>query len=153
MTVAVLVNAHSRHGSEALGAKIRAILPQASVRVTRSLEDARDFVREELVARHAQRQPLAEVIGDQSQGQVQTGGQAGAGPDITVADEDRVGIHLDLRVLVSELLRGGPMCGDTTAFEQACRSQDMRAHAHGRNGPSRWRNPSGPTGGSRPRPG
>ncbi len=51
MTVAVLVNAHSRHGSEALGAKIRAILPQASVRVTRSLEDARDFVREELVAR------------------------------------------------------------------------------------------------------
>ena len=24
------------------------------------------------------------------------------------------------------------MCGDTTAFEQACRSQDMRAHAHGR---------------------
>jgi len=51
VTVAVLVNAHARHGSEALGARIRNILPEARVAVTRSLEQARDFLREELSLR------------------------------------------------------------------------------------------------------
>jgi diacylglycerol kinase family enzyme len=51
VTVAVLVNAHARHGSDALGARIRRILPQARVAVTRSLDEARDFLREELAER------------------------------------------------------------------------------------------------------
>ena len=51
MSVAILVNVHSRHGSEALGARIRSIFPEAQVAVTRSLEDARAWIRDELRAR------------------------------------------------------------------------------------------------------
>ena len=51
MSVAILVNVHSRHGSEALGARIRSIFPEARVAVTRSLEDARVWIRDELQAR------------------------------------------------------------------------------------------------------
>jgi diacylglycerol kinase family enzyme len=47
----VLVNAHARHGSEALGARIRGMLPDARVAVTRSLDDARSFLLGELAAR------------------------------------------------------------------------------------------------------
>ncbi|MBK9001646.1 MAG: diacylglycerol kinase [Myxococcales bacterium] len=50
MTVAVLVNLRARHGSEAVGRRIREILPLARVAVTRSLEDARTWVRDELTA-------------------------------------------------------------------------------------------------------
>lgn len=52
MTVAILVNVHSRHGSEAIGARIRSILPDARVAVTHSLDDARAWVRDELGAHH-----------------------------------------------------------------------------------------------------
>lgn len=50
MTVAILVNVRSRHGSEALGARIRSILPDARVAVTRSLDDARAWIRDDLRA-------------------------------------------------------------------------------------------------------
>jgi diacylglycerol kinase family enzyme len=42
--VVALINAHSRHGSDALGERIRAALPGARVAVTRSLEEARAFL-------------------------------------------------------------------------------------------------------------
>ena len=48
MTTAILVNVRSRHGSERMGARIRAILPDARVAVTHSLEDARAWIRGEL---------------------------------------------------------------------------------------------------------
>lgn len=48
MSVAVLVNLHARHGSEALGDQIRAILPDAQVAVTRSFDDARAWIRDVL---------------------------------------------------------------------------------------------------------
>ena len=48
MTVAVLVNLRARHGSEAIGKRIRQILPRARVEVTSTLDEARDFVRDEL---------------------------------------------------------------------------------------------------------
>jgi hypothetical protein len=48
MSIAVLVNVRSRHGSHAVGEKIRAILPDARVAVTHSLEDARAWVRDDL---------------------------------------------------------------------------------------------------------
>lgn len=51
MSVAILVNTRSRHGSEALGARIRSIFPEACVAVTRSLEDARAWIRDELSVR------------------------------------------------------------------------------------------------------
>ncbi len=54
MTVAILVNVHSRHGSEAIGARIRTILPDARVAVTHSLDDARAWVRDDLRAHHPQ---------------------------------------------------------------------------------------------------
>ncbi len=44
MSVAVLVNVHSRHGSERIGDRIRGLLPRANVGVTHSLEDASEWV-------------------------------------------------------------------------------------------------------------
>lgn len=51
MSIAVLVNVRSRHGSESVGQEIRRILPDARVAVTHSLEDARAWVRDDLVPR------------------------------------------------------------------------------------------------------
>lgn len=48
MSVAVLVNVRARHGSEAVGQRIRRILPHARVAVTHSLTDARAWVHDEL---------------------------------------------------------------------------------------------------------
>ncbi len=49
MSVAVLVNVRSRHGSAHMGEHIRRLLPRARVAVTGSLEEARAWVRDELV--------------------------------------------------------------------------------------------------------
>lgn len=51
MSVAVLVNVKSRHGSEAMGDRIRTILPDARVAVTRNLHEARAWIRDD-VAKH-----------------------------------------------------------------------------------------------------
>ncbi len=51
MSVAVMINARSRKGSEKMGSLAREILPGARVEVTRSIEDARRFIREELQPR------------------------------------------------------------------------------------------------------
>ncbi len=48
MTVAVLVNIKSRHGSAAVGDRIRSILPEARVAVTSSLSEARAWVKDEI---------------------------------------------------------------------------------------------------------
>lgn len=48
MSVAVLINVRARHGSEALGQQVRTILPEARIAITRSLEEARAWVREDL---------------------------------------------------------------------------------------------------------
>lgn len=50
MTVAVLVNLRARHGSEAIGQRIREILPRARVAVTSTLDEARHWVREDYAA-------------------------------------------------------------------------------------------------------
>lgn len=49
MSVAVLVNVKSRHGSTDVGHHIRQILPNARVAITSSLDEARAWVRDELV--------------------------------------------------------------------------------------------------------
>ena len=51
MGVSVVVNAHARHGSEAIGAQIRKLLPGARVAVTRSLDEVLRFLREEVARR------------------------------------------------------------------------------------------------------
>ena len=48
MDVAAVVNMRARRGSEAVGRKLRAALPGALVRVTRSLDDVRRFIDDEL---------------------------------------------------------------------------------------------------------
>ncbi len=48
MSIAVLVNMHARHGSEAVGDRIRRILPQARVAVTQSIDEARTWIRDEI---------------------------------------------------------------------------------------------------------
>jgi len=48
MSIAVLINAHARRGSEALGERIRALLPAAAVRVTRSAAEASAWIEGEL---------------------------------------------------------------------------------------------------------
>jgi diacylglycerol kinase family enzyme len=48
MTVAVLVNLRARHGSEAIGRRIREILPRARVAVTQNFDEARAWVRDDL---------------------------------------------------------------------------------------------------------
>lgn len=49
MSVAVLVNVKSRHGSADIGQHIRRLLPDARVAVTSSLDEARAWVKDELV--------------------------------------------------------------------------------------------------------
>jgi len=48
MTVAVLVNLKARRGSEAVARLVRALLPRARLAVTRSLDDARRWITQEL---------------------------------------------------------------------------------------------------------
>jgi diacylglycerol kinase family enzyme len=48
MDVAVVVNLHARRGSEAIGRMIRDRLPDARVRVTRSLDEVRAWIEHEL---------------------------------------------------------------------------------------------------------
>lgn len=48
MSIAVLINAHSRRGSDALGDRIRSLLPTATVRVTRSAAEAGAWIGDEL---------------------------------------------------------------------------------------------------------
>ncbi len=48
MSVAVLVNLHARRGSERVGTMVRALLPRARLALTKSLEEARAWLREEV---------------------------------------------------------------------------------------------------------
>lgn len=51
MSVAVLVNLRARRGSESLGAAVRSLLPDARLVVTRTLDDARRWIRDEIAPR------------------------------------------------------------------------------------------------------
>ena len=48
MSVAVLVNLRARKGSERVGTMVRALLPRARLAVTRSLDEARAWLRDEV---------------------------------------------------------------------------------------------------------
>lgn len=85
------------------------------------------------LAGDAQGDGLAEVVGDQREGQVEAGADPGPGPDVALADEDRVGVDLDLRVRGGELPRGRPVGGGASAVEQPGGGQQMRPDADGRD--------------------
>ena len=50
----------------------------------------------------------AEIVLDEGQRQIDAGGDAGRGPDIAVADEDAIGVQLDLRIAAAEVVRAAP---------------------------------------------
>lgn len=79
---------------------------------------------------HPHRGLAAEILRDQREGQIQAGGEPGAGPHVTVADEDRVGVHRDRRMFGGELAGGRPVCGGTFAVQQTGVREDVRADAY-----------------------
>jgi len=78
----------------------------------------------------------AQVIGDQGQGQVDSCGDAGAGPDLAIPDVQRVRIHLDRRVLTLQLMRGNPVRGNPAPVEQPGGRGDESARANRRHTPA-----------------
>ena len=63
-----------------------------------------------------------QVLLDQRQGEVHARGDARRCPDVPVADEDRLGIDLELRVAARELGGRRPVSGDGLALEQTGRA-------------------------------
>jgi hypothetical protein len=89
---------------------------------------------------------LGTVVGlGHGQGQVQAGGDPGRGPDVAVADEDRVRVDRDLRIPLREVLASGPVGDGPAAVQQSGLGQQERSAA------DRCRAP-GPSGGL-PEPG
>ena len=72
----------------------------------------------------------AEVLVHQGQGQVDPGGDPGAGPVLPVTDVDGVGVDLEAGVLGGQLSGRGPVRGDPSAVEQAGLGGDERSGAH-----------------------
>src|SRR5207302_10413602 len=57
------------------------------------------------------------------------------GPDVAVAQEDRLGVYLDARVAAGELGGREPVRGRTASLEQARAREQERARAHGGGAP------------------
>ena len=72
-----------------------------------------------------------EVLLDEREREVHAGGDAGGGPDATVAHEDRLGVDEHVGMHALQLLRGRPVRGRATAVEQAGAGEQEGAGAHG----------------------
>src|SRR5258708_5322425 len=96
---------------------------------TRALEE------DDEMARHAQGHGAAEILLDQSQRQVDAGGDAGGGPDLAVAQEDRVGLDGDAGVAPLQGVAGAPMRDSAPSVEQARLRQQEGAGADGADAP------------------
>src|SRR5260370_10260216 len=79
---------------------------------------ARALEEDDEMARHAQGDRAAEILLDQSQRQVDAGGAAGRGPDLSLAQEDRVGLDDDSRVAPLQRIAGPPMRYGAPCVEQ-----------------------------------
>jgi hypothetical protein len=77
----------------------------------------------------------AQVVADQSQRQVDRGGDTGARPHLAVADVKRVGIHLQCRVVGLQFGRRGPVRGHPAPIQQPG-GGDESARAHRRDPPT-----------------
>ena len=71
----------------------------------------------------------AVVVLDERQRQVDAGGDAGRRPHVAVADPDRVGVDVDVRVLGGEPRGAGPVRRRPPAVEQAGGGEQERAAA------------------------
>lgn len=78
----------------------------------------------------------AQVVGDQSERQIDARGDPGAGPDVAVANVERVGVHVNGRVFRLQLLRRGPVGGHPAPVEQPGGGGDESARAHRRDPPA-----------------
>ena len=94
---------------------------------------ARPTVIDHELLRGALGDGLAQILGDERQRQVDSGGDAGRGPHRAVADEDAVGLDADLRIGAGELGGAPPMGGGATTIEQSGRGKDESARSR------RWR--------------
>jgi hypothetical protein len=78
----------------------------------------------------------AEIRFDQSQREIDTGGDPGRRPNIAVPNEDWVRIKLYRREYAGELSASSPMCDGAAAIKKAGRRQEKGTAAHGRGTPS-----------------
>jgi hypothetical protein len=78
---------------------------------------------------------LTQILGDQRQREINPGGDASRGPHRAIADEDPVGLDVDLRIGTRELGGTAPMRRRAPAVEQACGGEDEGARADARDPP------------------
>jgi hypothetical protein len=72
---------------------------------------------------------FAQVVGDQGEGEVDAGGDAGGGPELAVAGVDAVGLEFHAREAFQEIRGAAPMGGAALAVEHAGLGEDVGARA------------------------
>ena len=100
---------------------------------------ARALQEDDEMAGHRQGELAAEILLDQRQRQIDSGGDAGRGPDVAVADEDRVGLQAHGGKASGEFGAAPPVRHGATAIEQAGGRQQKGAAADRRGPPRRLR--------------
>ena len=78
----------------------------------------RSAQEEDEVTGDRQRRLPAQVVLDEGEREVHPGGHPGGGPDVTVADEDRLGVDADAGVATGELGRRDPVSRCAAVVEQ-----------------------------------
>ena len=100
---------------------------------------ARALQEDDEMAGHRQGELAAEILLDQRQRQIDSGGDAGRGPDVAVADEDRIGLQVHGGKAAGEFGAAPPVRHGATAIEQAGGGQQEGAAADRRGPPRRLR--------------
>src|SRR6202035_3267612 len=80
--------------------------------------------------------PIAIILRDHREREVDAGGDPGRTPDVAVAHEDLVGLELHLRVAGEKLPRAIPVRGGALAVEQAGFREHEGARAHAADAPA-----------------
>ena len=94
---------------------------------------ARAVQEDDEVAGDAQRGLGTVVVLDERQGEVDARGHAGRGPDVAVADPDRLAVDLDPRMAARERVAPCPVRRGAAAVEQARLGEHERTRAHRRH--------------------
>ncbi|MNE38691.1 hypothetical protein D3C80_1325980 [compost metagenome] len=96
----------------------------------------RTFEKHHQLPRDFEGHGAPQVFFDHGQRQVDAGGHPGRGPDRAVVDEDRVGLDVQLRMLLRQLLATGPVGDHAPAVEPAAGRQQERTGAYRGNPPA-----------------
>lgn len=88
---------------------------------------ARPAVIDDQLLRGLARDPLAEIVGDHRQREVNAGGDARRGPNIAIPDIDAVGFEPHPRKAPGEIGTAVPMGGGAPAIEQSQRGNQISA--------------------------